>query len=243
MDRRRKALSVPLPRIWPLRRRTLPPGVRLLLSSLLILSFLFVLPAGAQIHGTPASVTSLGPRGEIRGIPASVTSLGPLGWQAPRYPLPPGFHPRLGWNYGQRRRGYGYTSLVPYAVPVYPYAYDDPAGYGAVQATYMDGAPLPATDPRAFAAQPAPADPQPAPAPTPAMAANNDPRPEPKTLLVFLDGHRLEVGNYAIVGDKLYDLSGGRRHTIPLSELDLPTTQRENEDRGTDFLLPAARKG
>lgn len=39
------------------------------------------LPAFAQIHGVPASVTSFGPgRGSTPGIPASVTSLGPRGF-------------------------------------------------------------------------------------------------------------------------------------------------------------------
>lgn len=64
---------------------------------------------------------------------------------------------------------------------------------------------------------------------------------QPKTVLVFKDGHQAEVENYAIVGDTLYDLSEGRRHKIPLSELDLTGTTRQNDDRGIDFKVPLSK--
>jgi len=56
---------------------------------------------------------------------------------------------------------------------------------------------------------------------------------------VFKDGHQLEVENYAIVGSTLYDLTEGRRHKIPLSDLDLDTTTKQNEERGIDFQVPS----
>ena len=37
---------------------------------------------------------------------------------------------------------------------------------------------------------------------------------QPQTLLVFKDGHQLEVQNYAVIGDTLYDLTPGRHHKI-----------------------------
>jgi hypothetical protein len=64
--------------------------------------------------------------------------------------------------------------------------------------------------------------------------------PQRPTVLVFKDGHKQEVGNYAIVGSNLFDLSSGRRQKIALSDLDVDATQKANEDRGVDFRLPSA---
>ena len=61
---------------------------------------------------------------------------------------------------------------------------------------------------------------------------------QPQTLLVFKDGHQLEVQNYAVIGDTLYDLTPGRHHKIPLADLDLASTAKQNDDRGIDFSLP-----
>jgi hypothetical protein len=58
------------------------------------------------------------------------------------------------------------------------------------------------------------------------------------TALVFKDGHRSEVLNYAIVGDTLFDFDS-RRRKIPLGDLDLPATHKANDDRGVDFQIPA----
>jgi hypothetical protein len=58
-------------------------------------------------------------------------------------------------------------------------------------------------------------------------------------VLVFKDGHQLEVANYAIVGNTLFDLTGGRRHKIALTELDLTATAKQNDERGIDFQIPA----
>ena len=65
--------------------------------------------------------------------------------------------------------------------------------------------------------------------------------PDPAVVLVFKDGHRAEVYNYAIMGDTFYDLSGGRSRKIPLADLDLDATTRLNQDNGVDFRLPAGR--
>ena len=72
---------------------------------------------------------------------------------------------------------------------------------------------------------PPPADPEPA----------GDP-----TLLVFRDGHQLEVGNYAIVGSTLFDLTPGHSRKVPLSDLDLEATRKQNYYRGVVFQLPAS---
>lgn len=63
--------------------------------------------------------------------------------------------------------------------------------------------------------------------------------PEPATaILVFKDGHQVEIQNYAIVGSTLYDLSSGRPRKIALADLDIPATEKLNDDRGVTFDLP-----
>jgi hypothetical protein len=76
---------------------------------------------------------------------------------------------------------------------------------------------------------------------SPAYAAADPPSPEPArepTLLIFKDGHHLEVGNYAIVGATLFDLTPGHSRKVPLADLDLDATHRQNDDRGVTFQIP-----
>jgi hypothetical protein len=60
----------------------------------------------------------------------------------------------------------------------------------------------------------------------------------PMTVLVFRDGSRREVKNYAIMGKELIVLGAGSMRRIQLAELDLPLTAKENDVRGLDFKLP-----
>jgi hypothetical protein len=70
--------------------------------------------------------------------------------------------------------------------------------------------------------------------------------PEPRvednvsTVLIFRDGHRDEIKNYAIMGTTLFVFAGPHRK-IPLAELDLDATVRENDDRGIEFQVPTSR--
>ena len=64
------------------------------------------------------------------------------------------------------------------------------------------------------------------------------PEAPPPTTLVFKDGHRLEVRNYAIVGATMFDLTPGHPRKIELADVDLEATQKENED-GVSFQLPS----
>jgi hypothetical protein len=64
------------------------------------------------------------------------------------------------------------------------------------------------------------------------------PQEQEPTLLVFRDGHKQEVRNYAIVGPMLWDFGAKGTHKIPLSDLDLDTTRKLNDERGVDFVLP-----
>ncbi|MBI2678277.1 MAG: hypothetical protein HYX28_05810 [Candidatus Koribacter versatilis] len=84
----------------------------------------------------------------------------------------------------------------------------------------------------------------------PGSAANSAPAPGkeavpreeegPSLILVLLDGTRLELANYAIVGKTVFDLSRSHRgKKIQLAELDLPATQKANDALGLDFKLPS----
>lgn len=63
-----------------------------------------------------------------------------------------------------------------------------------------------------------------------------------QTVLVYRDGHTEQVQNYAIVGKTIWIFDESRARKVALSELDLPATKRDNEDRGIDFLLPSSSR-
>ena len=197
--------------------------------------------ASAQINGVPSSVTSPGFGGRaVNGTPASVTSLGRNGY-APGFP-----GPIAGPDHNrQRHHHYGEYTPPLYALPV-PYAVDigntdnyadaddrDPDYQGGPTIFDRRGAGAdsyvpPVRDiPRPHAAQPADDD-------SPTSQSKQDP-----TTLVFKDGHQLEVGNYAIVGATLFDLTPGHARRIALADLDLEATRKQNDEHGVVFELPA----
>jgi len=61
---------------------------------------------------------------------------------------------------------------------------------------------------------------------------------EPATVIVYRDGHRSEIQNYAVVGSTLWLLSGTRATKVPLADVDLDQTVKANEDRGLNFPVP-----
>jgi len=218
--------------------------------------FVFVSAGLAQINGAPASVTSPGFGGHaINGAPASVTSVGPRGYTpgpAVTFSTGPVFdhqnnghqngghhhHQRSDNNVGPAWYPYAYPVPVPYAADTnQPDAEDDDANYqggptifdrrGDGPESYVP--PLRKIPPRPTA--------QEAEALTPDSDPVPDP-PQPPTVLVFKDGHKLEVGNYAIVGPTLFDLTPGHSRKVPVTDLNLDATQKENDDRGITFRLP-----
>lgn len=64
------------------------------------------------------------------------------------------------------------------------------------------------------------------------------PAPQETTVLVFKDGHKLEVTNYAIQGHTLFNFSGNGPRQIAISELDVKATTKANDDNGVQFRLP-----
>jgi hypothetical protein len=58
------------------------------------------------------------------------------------------------------------------------------------------------------------------------------------TILVFRDGRRSEVQNFAIVGQTFWVFTEQRARKMPVSDLDVEATKELNVGRGVDFLLP-----
>ena len=205
--------------------------------------------ASAQVHGVPGSVTSFAPgRGLAPGVPASVTSLGPLGFGEPFFDggfgggFTFGHDPRFITSF--RHHGFHrhfFPVVVPYYVPFSGFDYGfsgyDPSAY---QQTPPSQPVVVVVDSKSgddrygdhsFKEQRNPPPPQAQVPPAPA-------REQEPTVLVFRDGHKLEVRNYAIVGQMLWDFGANGTRKIPLSDLDLDSTRKLNDDRGVEFVLP-----
>jgi len=240
-----------------------------LLPCSLVLLLAAAPPVHSQIHGVAPSVTSFGFGGSNNptpGVPASVSSLGPNGFGDSRdccfgpfffsnfSNRPPVFADRRLHDHHRFPVGLSMPVFVPYAVPypVYAQAETDDDEAADVDDTYYRSAPKVFDRGPRFretATDPPPRDPAPkakaktpAPPPPPAPETTEAPEPvadQPNTVLIFKDGHKSNVQNYAIVAETLFDFTDGRSHKIPLTELDLPATQKINEDHGIDFHVPA----
>ncbi|HVI05539.1 MAG TPA: hypothetical protein VM711_05535 [Sphingomicrobium sp.] len=82
-----------------------------------------------------------------------------------------------------------------------------------------------------------------APAASPGQAAAAA-EPMLPAVLIYRDGHREEVTNYAIIGQVLYTradywTSGAWTRTIQLADLDIAATLKANQERGVKFDLPS----
>ena len=217
---------------------------------------LVLVPVGAgQINGVPASVTSIGFGGHPgpHGVPPSVTSIGPQGLVPnnqiplpgvccinPLFPSNP--NPATDHHHHHRPANGGFVYAIPYAVPYYA---DDQGAESSADDQYNGG---PTIFDRRGSGQPAPyTEPQQvsqnvvSAAPAAPSASGSEPAgDQPQTLLVFKDGHQMEVSNYAIVGSMLYDLTPGHSRKVPLADLDLVATAQQNDNRGISFELPRA---
>ncbi|HEV2022255.1 MAG TPA: hypothetical protein VGQ94_06965 [Terriglobales bacterium] len=232
---------------------------------LLAMALLAALPAAAQIHGVPPSVTSITPGRNTPGVPASVTSLGPNGFG--------GSCCAAGFQFGARHHQH-HRSVVVVPYYYYPYYASYPATYSA---SVEEGQPSEEEPPartiyerrsrteystdqdrygehytdsreeerrrrreeerqaeeqrqREQEAQKAESKP----------ASDEKPEvQEPPTVLVFKDGRHQDVSSYAISGEVIYDLAGGRARKILLADLDLAATIKLNDRLGNDFRIPS----
>jgi hypothetical protein len=221
--------------------KTVRPSIqasRALFGTVLLL-LLLVSTSRAQINGIPPSVTSPGFGGHaINGTPPSVTSLGRNGYAPPVTfsTNHPGNASRHLHPTAQGDAYYGYVYAMPYAVDVRPTgndadADDDSEYQGGPTVFDRRGSGAASYVPPSSGA-PAHAHPQVQPAQDPSES------PQITTTLVFRDGHQVEIENYAIVTQTLYDLTPGHPRKIALADLDLPATEKQNDDRGVTFQLP-----
>ena len=192
---------------------------------------------GTAIHGVPPSVTSFNFGGQpgFHGVPTSVTSLGFGSGPFRIHQGPFGFHHRR--NFGGSAF-FGNVIAVPYAYPVYvdsgddDYADQDYRGGPTIFDRRGPGRQIERRasddDYRASVSE-EPVKPQ-------------EVTAQPRTVLVFKDGHQVEILNYAIVGATLFDLTDGRAKKVALAELDLSATVKQNDDRGVEFQVPPSAK-
>jgi hypothetical protein len=203
-----------------------------------------------------------------QGIPASVTSLGPHGFNGNPAGVPNGVRfsqvPTRRFDFDRDRDRRFHRPIVAVPVYVYPYGYSYPYGYdSSIQTQQYDPAPTYVSG--ADNDRPAQYDAAdnsrygdhyldsregdgrssvrvlPGPkyvAPEPRRAEPEPQEDVPATLLVFKDGHQVEVHNYAIIGSTLWDLSDHLTKKISLADLDLAATTKVNDERGTPFKLP-----
>ncbi len=235
------------------------------LAGVMIMGVAFAIPVIAQMHNGPPSTTTIG--GHFLAPPPSVLSVG--GGHLPP-PTPSvtsipniGFANQAHVRHFNRGRRFSGGSLA-YAVPYY-YPLDDAGAYGY---DYVEGgSPDMYSGPLLYSGPPIgpndqtlhiiveqpPARP-PArqddsdseayarpPAPTMQSTPIPDARPGEPTVLVYRDGHRQEITNYAIMGDTVYVFDKGRKK-IALADLDVQATIKANDDQGLEFKVPTSPK-
>jgi hypothetical protein len=226
------------------------------------IAVLLRLPSAAQGHGPPTTNTV---GGHFLGTPPSVLSVSgphlapplPSVTSIPNYGFtnfgysrwyPYGAYNTYNGSYyhGGRRHGYGSTGYaVPYYIPVDGYGYDYVGG-----PDLYSGPPIGPSDPilHMVAEQPparypsADLDyaPEPAPQTQPIQQEQStvhEAKPNEPSVLIFHDGHKLEVANYAIMGQTVY-VFDKRTQKIALADLDVPATIKANDARGLEFKLP-----
>jgi hypothetical protein len=247
-------------------------GVRSCFLLFFLLLFVALVAAAAQVNGVPASITSLGFGGKTtpNGIRASVTSLGPNGYPNswPVYGaccvdfFMPG-HTNAAQNPEHRRhrkgddkdKGRGKDrSNFPVGVvePVYipygvPYADDADNGDDDPGVNDVSASGIPSAGPSRSSRGQRSGIGDDLTAKSEYVGPLREEEPvaaQPSTILIFRDGHRSEIQNYAVVGDTLFDFGSDHTHKILLADLDLAATRKANDDRGVDFQVPesATRK-
>ena len=207
--------------------------------------------------GPPASVTSLGPAG-FSGCGSGMLIPSAMGCTNPYFtPSIVNGQVTFGQQFNlqppRRHRGAA-TVYVPYAYPVYSYPtafysdYSQPPEPQPAQPPVTVQIVMPQQPPVQTASdedsrygthyldQREQQRRQRAPEPSEAAEPSNI----PPTVLVFKDGHRQEVRNYAIVGQTLYAMEGFTTQKILIALLDLKATVKANQDLGLEFNLPSS---
>lgn len=216
--------------------------------------------AGGGFHGSFSAPRSFG---GISGLAQRGFSTAPrMARTAPRYSQAPRYYSAFRPAYGAGRRGRNHGGRYSYRSPYrgaygYPYynswellpwdlGYPDFTGYDDDSGTYQ---PSDQAEPQSqYVAPPdegyrqdyapPPYNMAAAPATAPAPIA-----PEPQLTLIFQDGHTQTIRNYVLTPSTVIVMdqaASGREPRIPLSELNLPATERTAQQAGVDFSPPAS---
>jgi hypothetical protein len=150
------------------------------------------------------------------------------------------------WTYGY---GYGYDDLgydsPDYSPSYYPTESYAPPGYGSdgygppYDSSYGDYASLPPSGSSASYASEAEVQRiQNEVEQLKAQQADRYSEPKSNTVLVYRDGHSETVENYAVSDGTVWIFNQHRTRKVPLSQIDVAATQRDNEARGGEFIVP-----
>ena len=123
---------------------------------------------------------------------------------------------------------YGYASYAPaYAAPTYDApAYDDTGLRLVIQQLTDEVEELRREEQER-------AHPAAAPEPTGRLA--------PAAVFLIKDGTRVETRNYGLAGQTLWLLNERHARMVPLSQVDIDATNKLNQERGIDLVLPTPR--
>jgi hypothetical protein len=225
---------------------------------------LFAQGGRGQAGGFGGGARSAGSMGHVRlsasGLGSNFGSLGgavvpPIASSGRGYGFAAGSHH---YGNGQSVFGFGYrrypAGYIPYFAAAYPFFYPDSASppgggdaygppppdqppdlMGELDAIHQELAEL-----RQRQAEPpygvSPQEGVPVVAPAPSKPT------DPPLILIFRDGTRTEVRDFAVVGQTFWDLSGHPTRKFPISQLNLEASIRANEDRGVEFPAVANAK-
>jgi hypothetical protein len=204
---------------------------------------------GSGFSGSGFAGRSSGFASHSYGSASRFTSTAPARSFAPGYRSPYGgptvarrTDGRGGFHYRPPYRGYGGYPYYANSWELLPWdlGYPDFAGYG-----YDNSGSDAAQQPAATVAPPddgyRPDYGEPAYQDSPSTVANSA-AAEPELTLIFNDGHREAIHNYALTGDTVIVMdqaASGRQQRIPLESLNLPATEQAAQQAGLDFSPPA----
>ena len=75
----------------------------------------------------------------------------------------------------------------------------------------------------------------------PRTEATLPPKPNPKTIFIFVNGERLETANYTLDAGFLHLEQSGQQRAIALNTLDIKATLAVNRERGIELKIPQSR--
>jgi hypothetical protein len=195
--------------------------------------------AGASVGTTSAGHSSITP--PTGGITPPTGGVSPPTGSLTQVPTHNGNgqHPQHHSPYSNPGRNLAYPYPYLYGVAV-PYAADDnPPDPNPEDDSDYQGGPTIFDRRGSGASSYIPPDQEATAAPSAASDSTELESPQDPTTLIFKDGHQIEVDNYAIVGQTLYDLTPGHPRKVALADLDLQATAKENDDHGVAFQLPS----